>query len=251
MRVVLLWACALIIPVAQAATTTRNSTCTAASGAARLSLLELYTSEGCSSCPPADRWFSQLSPAGSGVVPLAFHVDYWDQLGWKDPYAQAAFSQRQRARNSRLGWVYTPQVMRDGQDFRDWPRGVAVAAQPVPIPARIRLHLTLTQAPQRIEVLAESRPVDAAVPEAGEVYLALTENRLLSSVTAGENARTTLRHDHVVRALTGPFPAAQQARTTFALQPGWKVADLGVVVFAIDGKGQTLQALAQPLAACP
>jgi hypothetical protein len=246
MRVVLLWACALILPVAQAAT----NTCTATSGAARLGLLELYTSEGCSSCPPADRWFSQLPAVGSGVVPLAFHVDYWDQLGWKDPYAQAAFSQRQRARNRRLGWVYTPQVMRDGQDVRDWSRGVS-AASTGSAPARVRLNLTLTQVPQRIDVQAESLSIDPAAPEAGEVYLALTENRLQSSVTAGENARTTLRHDHVVRALAGPFPMAQPVRTTFALQPGWKAADLGVVAFALDGKGQTLQALAQPLAACP
>jgi hypothetical protein len=249
MRVVLLWACALILPLSIPQAASATATCTASSGVARLSLLELYTSEGCSSCPPADRWFSQLPAAGSGVVPLAFHVDYWDQLGWKDPYAQAAFSQRQRARNSRLGWVYTPQVMRDGQDFRDWPRGVSVVGTGS-TPARVRLNLTLTQVPQRIEVQAESRSVDTAAPEAGEVYLALTENRLQSSVTAGENARTTLRHDHVVRALAGPFPA-QQARTTFALQPGWKAADLGVVAFALDGKGQTLQALAQPLAACP
>lgn len=237
----LLWAGALTPPAAQAAT------CTATSGATRLSLLELYTSEGCSSCPPADRWFSQLPAVGSGVVPLAFHVDYWDQLGWKDPYAQAAFSQRQRARNSRLGWVYTPQVMRDGQDVRDWSQGVTVAVNPPP-PARVRLTLALTQAPQRIEVQVESRSTDATTPQAGEVYLALTENRLSSSVTAGENARTTLRHDHVVRTLVGPL-AAQQVRTTFTLQPGWKAADLAVVAFVLDAKGQTLQVLA--LAACP
>ena len=106
MRIVLLFCCVLAIPAVDAAT------CNAVSGASRNSLLELYTSEGCSSCPPADRWLSHL-PGDAGVVPLAFHVDYWDRLGWRDPFAQAAFSQRQRARNSGAGWIYTPQVMLD------------------------------------------------------------------------------------------------------------------------------------------
>src|SRR3569832_1871687 len=117
MRIVLLFCCVLAIPVADAAT------CNAVSGASRNSLLELYTSEGCSSCPPADRWLSHL-PDDAGVVPLAFHVDYWDRLGWRDPFAQAAFSQRQRARNNGTGWVYTPQVMLDGKDYRTRQRGL-------------------------------------------------------------------------------------------------------------------------------
>jgi hypothetical protein len=110
----LILACALALPSAHAAT------CTATSGPARASLLELYTSEGCSSCPPADRWLSQMPPRRD-VVPLAFHVDYWDRLGWKDRFAQAAFSQRQRARNRGAGWVYTPQVMLDGAERRSGP----------------------------------------------------------------------------------------------------------------------------------
>lgn len=124
MRAILL-ACALFAPAAHAAT------CSAASGPSRARLLELYTSEGCSSCPPAERWLSQLPP-DSGVVPLAFHVDYWDRLGWRDPFAQAAFSRRQRARNSKLGWVYTPQVMLDGDDLRSGYRGRVSRLKPVP-----------------------------------------------------------------------------------------------------------------------
>jgi hypothetical protein len=234
----LLLACALAAPAVHAAT------CSAVSGPLRTSLLELYTSEGCSSCPPADRWLSAL-PADSGVVPLAFHVDYWDRLGWRDPFAQAAFSQRQRARNGSLGWVYTPQLMLDGEDFRAWRRGLPARAD---TPAEASLALSLEQAPGHLDVRAESRSASPAVLRDARLYLALTENRLSSNVTAGENARRTLHHDYVVRELAGPF-AASRASHRFTLRPDWKAAHLGVAAFVTDARGATLQALARP--ACP
>lgn len=235
MRAFLL-ACALIAPAAHAAS------CSATSGPSRARLLELYTSEGCSSCPPAERWLSQLPP-DSGVVPLAFHVDYWDKLGWRDPFAQAAFSQRQRDRNSGLGWVYTPQVMLDGDDLRNWQRGLAPQLKPVP--AEVSLTLSLDQTPERIDVQLSSRFEQAADSQNGRLFLALVENRLSSTVLAGENARRTLHHDHVVRELAGPLDPLH-ARYSFKLQPGWKAADLGVVAFVLNAQDKTLQALARP-----
>ena len=230
--------CALATPAVHA------STCSAVSGDARASLLELYTSEGCSSCPPADRWLSQL-PANSGVVPLAFHVDYWDRLGWRDPFAQAAFSQRQRDRNSGLGWVYTPQVMLDGKDFRAWHRGLPARSN---APAEASLALTLKQNPERIDAEAAIRFSTPAAGRDATLYLALVESRLVSKVTAGENAERTLHHDHVVRQLIGPLDP-RQARHSFRLQPGWKSADLGVAAFVLDAGGATMQALARSV--CP
>jgi hypothetical protein len=230
--------CALFAPAVHAAT------CTAVSGDTRNSLLELYTSEGCSSCPPADRWLSQLPP-DSSVVPLAFHVDYWDKLGWRDPFAQAAFSQRQRARNSGLGWVFTPQVMLDGDDHRNWRR--SRAPQPKPTPAQVKLSLTLTQSPERIDIQVDSRFAHSADSQNAQLFLALYENRISSKVAAGENASRTLNHDYVVRELVGPL--GTRARHSFKLQPGWKAADLGVAAFVLNARGETLQALAQP--ACP
>lgn len=238
MRIILLFCCVLIIPATDAAT------CNAVSGASRNSLLELYTAEGCSSCPPADRWLSHL-PGDAEVVPLAFHVDYWDRLGWRDPFAQAAFSQHQRARNSGTGWIYTPQVMLDGKDFRAWQRGLPPRST---APASVRLALTLTQTANRMEVQADSRFDDPVSKHDAQLYLALTENRLSSDVTAGENARRVLHHDHVVRQLAGPFDP-HHARQRFSLQPRWKAADLGVTTFVLDTRGATLQALALP--ACP
>src|SRR5258706_16133613 len=99
--------------------------CTVRSGPSTAALVELYTSEGCSSCPPADQWLSSFGRARrSGlVVPIAFHVSYWDYIGWKDAYADPRFGERQRERAQATGasMVYTPQVMIGGGDFRGGP----------------------------------------------------------------------------------------------------------------------------------
>ena len=106
------------------------ASCEARSGARVPAVVELYTSEGCSSCPPADRWLSTLK-AGPEVIPLAFHVDYWDQLGWPDRLAQPAFSARQRDWQAvqHTRFVYTPQTILNGEDWRGWP-GTPPAARP-------------------------------------------------------------------------------------------------------------------------
>lgn len=234
----LLLICALASPAIHAAT------CTTSSGDTRTRLLELYTSEGCSSCPPADRWLSQ-QPQRDDLVALAFHVDYWDRLGWKDPFAQADFSRRQAARNSGLGWVYTPQVMLDGVDFRDWPRGLPATPG---APAQLALDMHLSTAAQQIDVTVTPRfSADATGQRGTQLYFALTESKLVSNVAAGENARRTLRHDHVVRELAGPFDA-RATRHRFVLPPDWKKDHLSVVAFVLDSRGRTLQALA---GACP
>ncbi len=96
--------------------------CSAKSGVKSVPLLELYTSEGCSSCPPADKWLSNLKPSPDKLIPLAFHVDYWDYIGWKDRFSKAEYSDRQRktAAFGGAGFVYTPQFVFNGRDFRGW-----------------------------------------------------------------------------------------------------------------------------------
>ncbi|MCA1925053.1 MAG: DUF1223 domain-containing protein [Thiobacillus sp.] len=140
MRPFLIVLCLGMTPAAHAAV------CTSSSGDTQARLIELYTSEGCSSCPPADHWLSAL-PVSPDIVPLAYHVDYWDRLGWRDPYGQATFSQRQRTRNRGTGWVYTPQVMVDGDDWRYWHRGLPAAGSDTP---SATLHLTLTHSRDQI-----------------------------------------------------------------------------------------------------
>ena len=100
----------------------QGGSCSARSGDAVTPVIELYTSEGCSSCPPADRWLSRLK-ADTPVVALAFHVNYWNYLGWRDPYATAETTDRQhRIRAATNGkYVYTPHVVVNGGDYRSRP----------------------------------------------------------------------------------------------------------------------------------
>src|SRR5438046_904748 len=108
----------LVTTAAAAAECTRNT------GANTVALVELFTSEGCSSCPPADRWISGFvtHPQVERFVPLAFHVNYWDDLGWKDRFADQRYTERQRALAKAAGanMVYTPQVTLQGRDAADW-----------------------------------------------------------------------------------------------------------------------------------
>ncbi|MCF8178251.1 MAG: DUF1223 domain-containing protein [Sulfuritalea sp.] len=229
------------------------SGCSAQSGAQRAVLLELYTSEGCSSCPPADRRLSQIkhqTEFKGRVVPLAFHVDYWDRLGWVDRFARPQYTQRQYAMaslaSSRL--VYTPQFLKNG---RDWRGGEFDNAPPITASARITLELgPLVNGTLTVDGTVDTRGAGSGV----DAYLALYENNLESQVRNGENAGETLRHDYVVRRLIGPLAPNADGRVVlhrqFNLDAGWKHADLGVVAFVQKrASGEILQALQRPMCA--
>jgi hypothetical protein len=220
-------------------------------------LLELYTSEGCSSCPPADAWLSELPPQlpAERVVPLALHVDYWNYIGWEDPFSQQQFTQRQRRMGAvnRLTTIYTPQFLLNGRDLRHWYQASHVTEQiarinAMPAAAQIKLKLAYADS-NRLRIGAEVQVVNPAASSQAELFLAIYENRLSRQVTAGENAGRTLRHNFVTRTLLGPFPVAQPEVTReIALAPDWKREDLGVAAFVQDRRnGDVLQALAMPL----
>lgn len=232
--------------------------CEAKSASTTVPLLELYTSEGCDSCPPADQWVAALGSDGIGrdrLIPLAFHVDYWDDLGWIDPFSQKIFTARQRAFTRRVGasTAYTPEFVLNGREYRRWStqdlrEQLRRTSQ---TPPRADIALALKQAGGALEVSGEAK-LREATDRAG-VYLALYENNLQSDVRAGENRGRTLRHDSVVRRLVGPldFDATGKARLhqSFALAADWKVADLGVAAFVQETDGTAiLQTLA--LGAC-
>ncbi len=231
------------------------SACKAQSGAQRAVLLELYTSEGCDSCPPADRRLSQIksrSEYAGRLVPLAFHVDYWDRLGWVDRFGSPRHTQRQQemAALAKSRLVYTPQFLRNGRDWRG-AESPLDSAGTTASGARIVLELG-EPANGRLAVGVE---VSGVRPNAAaEVWLALYENNLESQVRAGENSGKTLRHDYVVRRLIGPLTLDKEGllslRQTVALEAGWKRADLGVAAFVQDkSSGEILQALQQHF--CP
>jgi hypothetical protein len=225
--------------------------CTSESGPGTTALVELYTSEGCSSCPPADRWLASLGQRydGGSVVPIALHVDYWDYLGWRDPYAKREFSLRQRklSQLQRMALVYTPQVMLQGRDFRGWGTKAfdEALARVHARPAAARLKLALLSADANgldVEASAELvRRLDDAV-----LYLAAYASRLESRVTAGENRGRILTHDYVVLEWLGPFEIAGRLveRRSLQLLPGADVANSGAVAFVQNRRsGDVLQAL--------
>jgi hypothetical protein len=167
--------------------------CTAASARTTAPVVELYTSEGCNSCPPADRWLSTLK-ADPAVVALAFHVDYWDRLGWKDRFASAAFTQRQAMQQATNGarFSYTPQVVVDGRDRTDWSSAAPGSG------SRPAAPVELTLARDGDGFVATVMPA-ANAPRRLAAYWAVTEQGHVSAVKAGENQGATLHHDFVVR----------------------------------------------------
>ncbi len=162
------------------------------SDAKQTKVVELYTSEGCSSCPPADKWLSTLKDDPTlfkDIIPLAFHVDYWDQLGWKDRWAQAAFSNRQRklAKQGILSQVYTPAVVVASREWRAWYNGTQLQ-QIKPIKTGVlSAHLN---GQELVVNYSEQGDYDLNI-----AYLGMG---LVSKVTAGENSSRTLVHDFVV-----------------------------------------------------
>lgn len=230
--------------------------CAKQSPAHAVALVELYTSEGCNSCPPADRWLSRIARDGPGtdsVVPLAFHVDYWDRLGWKDRFASTRFSERQYALARQAGSraVYTPGVFLNFDEFRGWRSarfGDALRAINGK-PARADIRLELDRFGAQLAIKADFR-LKSGAPENGQAFVALYENRLSTDVKAGENRGVTLQHDYVVREWIGPIElkGAATLRKTLALQRDWKVSDLGVVAFVQDTAGrEVMQATALPV----
>ena len=237
-----------------------GSACGAKSGPQTTALVELYTSEGCSSCPPADRWltstFRTTAPAADALA-LAFHVDYWDRLGWKDRFATAAYTERQYAamRAGHARFVYTPQVLVQGRDFPQWrgeTRGAAAAIAAVNArPARAEIMLEARPQPGSVAVKAAVRVPAPADRKGATLYVALVDNGLVSEVKAGENSGARLVHDHVVRVLrAGPTVDAGGSGTAeivIALPVEAGQAATLVAFVQNPETGDVLQALALPL----
>jgi hypothetical protein len=162
----------------------------------RTLLIELYTSEGCSSCPPADRWLSRLKDdprLWKQIVPVAFHVDYWNYLGWRDRFADARFSKRQSdyKQHDYLQTVYTPGVMKNGREWRGWP-AIAIPASSAEDKTGV-LKTTLRDDSSLAEFIPDHRYRSSLV-----LNVALLGFDLSTRVAAGENAGKLLRHDFVV-----------------------------------------------------
>jgi hypothetical protein len=204
-------------------------------------LVELFTSEGCSSCPPADELLANLAKsqpvAGALVIPLSEHVDYWNHLGWSDPYSSRLFSERQNmyAAAFRNSGVYTPQAVVDGgvelvgSDQDKLQSAIASAARAP------KLHVVVARggAASSLRVRVEPSP-SAPKGQGAQVVLAIVESGLQSQVSKGENSGRRLSHTAVVRKLEvvgvvqdGVF----EKEIAVKLDPSWKVENLSAVAF--------------------
>ena len=221
-------------------------------------VVELFTSEGCSSCPPADQLLTVLDEEqpvpGVQILVLSEHVDYWNRLGWTDPFSSAAFTGRQQRYAFALSafQTYTPQMVVDGRvefagsDARRAREVIAEAARAPKIP----IDLQRAEDPSGVTLWVRIDNPPANAPDT-DVVLAITENNLASSVSRGENAGRWLRHTAVVRRLSvlgplkkGPFATAAGLR----LDKSWKREYLRAVVFIQERKSlRILGAAALPL----
>ena len=162
----------------------------------RAVLIELYTSESCSGCPPSERWLSEFKNDAhlwKQIVPIAFHVDYWDYLGWHDPFSNASFSRRQEDYEAHeyLQTIYTPGVMKNGREWRGWTsNGIQIARNRDKVGMlKMKMH--------KDEATAEFIP-DQSSRSTLVLNIALLGSDLTSHVTTGENAGKVLSHDFVV-----------------------------------------------------
>jgi hypothetical protein len=217
----------------------------------RVALLELYTSEGCNSCPPVDRWVSSLPQpqlVPQRLVVLAFHVDYWNYLGWQDRFSQRRFTERQQAlvRANGLRTAYTPQLVLNGRDFRI-STGIEKQLARINLQApSVKLDLQAHRKGATLSTGVSVNPVASSARQPMELYVALYENNLESQVQAGENRGKRLQHDYVVRVLIGPVAVSPDKTTQqtweIPLAADWKTADMGLAAFVQSAKtGEVLQ----------
>ena len=244
--------CTLVIASSATLPATGFAACNARSGPKMAALVELYTSEGCSSCPPADqqlRRLRQVLDPTAEVVPLALHVGYWDYIGWKDPYAQATFGERQRwlVRANQHNTVYTPQFFVNGSELRSWQGALRDKVRQLnALPAAAAIRVQASIAPNGALALNGEATARAGA-EPAALYLAVAESGLVTKVTRGENGGVTLAHDHVVREWIGPVHltgGAAQVQRDILLPAAWSRARLEVVAF-VQGErtGRVLQAV--------
>jgi hypothetical protein len=232
--------------------------CTGKSPAHTVALVELYTSEGCDSCPPADKFVSGLRAEGVApdkAVLLSLHVDYWNYIGWKDIFSRPIFTERQRglAALVRTRTIYTPEMFIGARELRSdkWDGGVQEAVQRINArPAKADIAISLGAAGP------EGLPVDVKASSAGggKLHVALVESNIDRQIRAGENKGRLLHHDFVVREWLAPlaldgkgtaFSAAMMR--TVPLPAGTHLKNLSVSAFVQNDSGDIVQAFNLPL----
>jgi len=217
-------------------------------------VVELYTSEGCSSCPPADRWLSELvaTPRQElDLLALSFHVDYWDYLGWKDQFSSAEYTRRQRTlgANNLQRTIYTPEFFVNGEEARGASNILEKIQKVNRQPAPLDLQLSVTRGDTELVVSLQARLRGDSKGQIHHRYL-VYENNLSTDVERGENSGKMLHHQQVVRYMSRAQDLQDNNQHRIRIDPDWRHENIGVAVLVTaPGERQYLQAVHTPLSA--
>lgn len=213
-------------------------------------LVELFTSEGCSTCPPADKMLAFLEkqqPATKAeIITLALHVDYWDYLGWKDEFSSPLFSRRQElyGQKFKLDSIYTPQMIVDGEtEFVGNEPGKAVETVIKAVKTQKGI-VELVRENEKLKINIKDFPAHAE----STVYLAIAEDNLSNRIKRGENAGQKLEHVSVARELKsiGLIDAKTnmfETETALTIQPNWETKNLKIIVFVQENESRKILAV--------
>jgi hypothetical protein len=238
------WLLPLLIPLSMNA---ESNSIVLKSRPEKTTLLELYTSEGCSSCPPAEKWLSGLKDSPrlwKDFVPVAFHVDYWDRLGWRDPWSDKGYSDRQQsyAESWHSENVYTPEFVLDGTEWSAW--GLFRSG---PGPSSLRAGVLTASSSEANKWQVVFEPVNTN-GVGYQIHAALLENGVSSDVKAGENHGRKLIHDFAVAQFANvPMRRADgkwQGQFVFSVPSNRTIANAAVAIWITErDKLQSLQAV--------
>jgi hypothetical protein len=220
-------------------------------------VIELFTSQGCSSCPPADRLLSRLARdpgLKDRVIPLSFHVDYWNYIGWTDPFSSNRWSERQRgyARAFRSNRIYTPQLVVAGRSHLNGSDEAGVRkriAEALATEPAGRVTLAAKPSPEGLRLKVEAK-MARAVEGQLDLWIAVYETGLSTKVGSGENTSATLHNDYVVRrlekvlAFRGEAGVGGSGEKVLGLDKRWKRENLGVAAFLQDSRTMAIHGAA-------
>lgn len=225
----------------------------------QIAVLELFTAEGCGLCPAADRWVAKLPEQGISdeeLIVLGFHIDYLDdKKGWIDRFASPVFSERQRqlARLNLYQTVYTPEFVISGEIIHNWQKYVKEVVKAVNgFKPEARIVLEVSQETNQLIVNTSLKIDGAENRQFSVLYLAVTEDNIISKVGGGDNAGATFNHQHLVRKWLGPFKLDNKGETDISteikLDDAWNTKNLKLVAVVQNlNDGFVLQGLSLPL----
>ena len=227
---------------------------TVVSSPQQTAVVELYTSEGCSSCPPADQWFEALIDVPKeelDVLALAFHVDYWDYIGWKDRFGSPKHTSRQRqlGANNNQASIYTPEFFVDGAEARGTRNVIEKIRISNNKTAVLQLKLSVSKEGETLRLELQAASEDT-LPEILHSRFLVYESQLSSDVTRGENSGETLSHQQVVRYMSPALRLEDNSRHEINIDPDWQLANIGIAAMITSPGNETyLQAVHTPITA--